>query len=233
MSVEMVRMAAAAGTTDIVATPHANLEYKFDPGLISAKIAELSKAGEPAPRIHRGCDFHFYPEHVEMAVQNPARYTINGKRYLLIEFSDLLIFKETAEMIFKLQRAGMICILTHPERNYLLHPRMEQLAEWVEGGLLLQVTGQSLLGRFGPTVKRFSDELLRRGMVHFIASDAHDTRDRTPRLDKAREYVARELGEEWAEHLCVLNPRATLDGSALPPLPPMREKRKWWQRWAG
>jgi protein-tyrosine phosphatase len=228
-SLEMVRLAVESGTTDIVATPHANLEYKFQPELITERIAQLSAAAGPAPRIHRGCDFHFYPDHVALALKEPSRFTINGKRYLLIEFSDLLIFKETAEMIQQLQKARLTCILTHPERNYLLHHRMESLAAWVDCGLQLQVTAQSFLGRFGTDVKKFSDELMRRGMVHFVASDAHDTRDRPPRLDTARDYVRKKFGEAWAEHLFVINPGAVVSGDLLPPLPELPAPRKWWQ----
>lgn len=43
-SLEMLRMAAGNGTTDIVATPHSNLQYPFDPDKISARIHELDEA---------------------------------------------------------------------------------------------------------------------------------------------------------------------------------------------
>lgn len=48
-SVGMVRLAAESGTTDIVATPHANSEFNFDPDLIDLKIAELQEAAGPIP----------------------------------------------------------------------------------------------------------------------------------------------------------------------------------------
>ena len=44
-SVAMLRMAAAAGTTDIVASPHANQEYEFDPLVVEQKISELAGRG--------------------------------------------------------------------------------------------------------------------------------------------------------------------------------------------
>ena len=40
----MIRMAAAAGTTDIVATPHANNRYRYDEAIVDAKIEELRSA---------------------------------------------------------------------------------------------------------------------------------------------------------------------------------------------
>ena len=50
-AVAMVHMAAAAGTTDIVATPHANHQYRFDPVIVEQKIAEVREAsGKPLPK---------------------------------------------------------------------------------------------------------------------------------------------------------------------------------------
>ena len=227
-SIAMVRMAAAHGTSDIVATPHANLEYKFQPELNREKIAQLARAAGALPRIHYGCDFHFYPAHVDLAVLHPERFTIDGKRYLLIEFSDLLIFKETAALLTRLRSAGITPILTHPERNYLLHARIEELSQWVGSGLLTQVTAQSLLGRFGPVIRKFSEELLRRGMVHFVSSDAHDCDDRPPRLDLAHQAVLKNFGAPLAEALFEINPGAVLAGVPLPPLPTPAPTRKWY-----
>ena len=40
----MLRMAAESGTTDIVATPHADLHYKFQPELMEERIAGFQNA---------------------------------------------------------------------------------------------------------------------------------------------------------------------------------------------
>ena len=226
----MVRLAAECGTTEIVATPHANLDFQYDPALVAERIARLAEAAGPLPRIHRGCDFHFFPGHVEEAIQEPGKYTIAGKRYLLIEFSDLLIFKETAEMLARLRAAGIDSILTHPERNWLLHSKVESLAEWVKDGLLLQATAQSFLGRFGPQVRAFAEELVRRGLVHVVASDAHDCEDRPPRLDLARQHVARRFGPEVAERLFAANPASILRGDDIATPPPVVLPRRKWRR---
>jgi protein-tyrosine phosphatase len=55
-SVEMLGIAERSGTTDIVATPHANGKYAFRPEVIAERIAELSAL--TSVRIHPGCDFH-------------------------------------------------------------------------------------------------------------------------------------------------------------------------------
>jgi protein-tyrosine phosphatase len=232
-SLAMVRLAAECGTTDIVATPHANTRYAFDPELLERCIAELSAASGGVPRIHCGCDFHLSYDNIQRALAEPTRYTINHRSYLLVEFSDLVIFNSTNEVFQQLGAAGMIPVITHPERNALLQQRLEKLAEWTAAGCLLQVTAQSLLGRFGPRAREFALELMRRDLVHVVASDAHDCQDRPPRLDEAYQYVMAKFGEPRARQLFVSNPQALLDGQPLSVPPPERAApRKWYQFWS-
>src|ERR1700677_5075797 len=101
-SVAMVRMAADQGTTDLVCTPHANIEYRFDPEVIAERIGQLEAACKGALRLYTGCDFHLSYDNIQDAVVHPHKYTVNQKNYLLVEFSDLLIFKNTAEIFGRL-----------------------------------------------------------------------------------------------------------------------------------
>ena len=230
-SIEMLKIAAAGGTTDIVATPHANSEFTFDPDRIAEKLAEVNAAG-PAVRVHTGCDFHLAYENIQDALEHPTKYTINHKNYLLVEFSDLIIFNTTTDIFHQLLGAGMTPVVTHPERNWLLQKRLDSLTAWVADGACLQVTAQSLLGRFGRHAKEFADKLIRQGLVHFVASDAHDTEDRTPDLRQAWEYVAEKYGKDRAERLFVTNPAATLKGERLPEVEcSTPDRRKWYQFW--
>ena len=231
-SVAMIRIAAETGTTDLVASPHANLEFQFDPERVEERLAELQRASDGV-RLHRGCDFHLYFDNIHDALAHPSKYTINHKRYLLVEFPDVLIAKSTPEVFAQLLESGMTPIITHPERNYLLHKRMAELESWIDSGVLVQVTAQSLLGRFGTEARGVARQLMKRGMVHFIASDAHDEVDRTPRLDLAYNHVASRYGRERAELLFVVNPRAVIEGEPLPEQPPPEADtpRKWFKFW--
>ena len=92
-SVAMVRMAAEHGTTDLVATPHANLSYCFEPEQIADRLARVEEAAGGALRLYTGCDFHLSYENIQDAIDHPRKYTIRQKNYLLVEFSELLIFK--------------------------------------------------------------------------------------------------------------------------------------------
>lgn len=229
----MVRMAAEHGTTDLVVTPHANLEYRFDPDLIEDRLGQLKNATNGALRLFTGCDFHLSYDNIQDALNQPQKYTINHKNYLLVEFSDLLIFKNTPEIFNRLADAGMIPIVTHPERNGLLRQRVEEIAHWVEQGAYVQVTAQSLTGRFGKRARDFAKLLLDRRLVHIIASDAHDCQHRPPVLREAYQWLSDHYGEALAYMLTTGNPGATLTGDPLelPTAAVVSTARKWYQFW--
>jgi protein-tyrosine phosphatase len=117
-------------------------------------------------------------------------------------------------------------IVTHPERNPLLQKKLELIEGWVERGCLVQVTAYSPLGRFGKTAKAFADRLLTSGLVHFLASDAHDCKHRPPALDEPWKHIVKEFGEPAARALLETNPAAALAGSAKAPAPAL-VRRKW------
>jgi protein-tyrosine phosphatase len=233
MSVAMVEMAAASGTTDIVATPHADSNYDFQPDLIAERRALLQERLGDRIRIHTGCDFHLKYDNIQEAVADPRKYSINGLGWVLVEFSDMMIFPNTEEIFARMRGAGMGIIVTHPERNWLLRKDPARLARWVEAGVYLQVTGGSLLGVFGSEVRKFSEKLMEGGLVHFLASDAHDLERRVTRLDEVRARVAGRYGEEYAEALLTEYPRAVIEGRALHPGPlePPAPAKRWYQVW--
>ena len=83
-SLEMLEMAAAAGTTELVCTPHSNRDYKFEPLVIRERLKELEAGSGGAVRLYTGYDFHLSYENIQDAITNPRKYTINQDRYLLV-----------------------------------------------------------------------------------------------------------------------------------------------------
>ncbi len=79
----------------------------------------------------------------------------------------------------------------------------------------MQVTAQSLLGRWGEPVQKHAEEWLEQGMVHFIASDAHHVKHRPLQLRKAYDAVSARFGEPRAQALFVDNPLAAFEGRPL------------------
>jgi protein-tyrosine phosphatase len=240
-SVAMSRMAVEDGITRVVATPHASGAWAFEPDVIAAKLAELRQAlaQESIPlTLASGCDFHLSYDNIQDAIANPRKYTLNKTQYLLIELPDFGISPGLGEILFDLRVAGMVPILTHPERNPTLQRNPARLADWMRDGLLVQVTAGSVLGHMGKAAQQMAHALLADRWVHFLATDAHNIERRPPRMREACEVVAKRYGAEYAEFLCTGNPTAVFENLALPDQPePLKlfddyesVNLPWWKR---
>ncbi|MBI4461139.1 MAG: exopolysaccharide biosynthesis protein [Acidobacteria bacterium] len=229
VSQEMAQMAITDGITHIVATPHSNYEYHFDPEVNRRKRDDLQETIGDSLTILLGCDFHLSYENLEDIRKNPTRYTINGLQYLLVEFAEVSIPPHMDQIFFDLRARKLVPIITHPERNPILSEHPEQIQKWAEQGCFVQVTAGSFLGRFGKRAEQSAKTLLRHSLVHFIATDAHNTTSRPPLMSAARQFIAEEQGEEIARALTEANPRAAIEGKPLPwqPNPEPIRPRRW------
>ena len=230
-SVEMLKRAAASGTTDIVATPHANSEFAFDPVVVKRLVGDLSYRTQNLIKIHSGCDFHLNVDNLQDALINPCKYTVNGRAYLMVELSDLASLSATRNVLARLLETRIIPIITHPERNRAIQGNLKELEFWVHDGCYMQVTAQSLTGKFGAGAQRFADSLLAADLVHFVASDAHDSVHRPPDLSTAFKRVSERWGNARAEGLFIHNPQAVLWGEPIYALPKPSRKSRFLSFW--
>jgi protein-tyrosine phosphatase len=230
-SVEMLAMAAAAGTTDIVATPHANSEFIFDPVVVKELAAKLASRTTQKITIHTGCDFHLNVDNLQDALNNPAKYTVNGRSYLMVELPDLTSISAMRNVLNRLLETRIAPVITHPERNRSIQGNLKDLELWVRDGCYMQVTAQSLLGDFGQTAQRFAESMMNSDLVHFVASDAHDCINRPPTLAAAFKLVSDRWGRERAETLFMHNPSAVLWGEPIYAVPKPNRKSRFLSFW--
>jgi protein-tyrosine phosphatase len=242
LSLEMAQMAAADGITHIACTPHANGYYDYDRQAISAKITELQHLLEQRRipiTLGRGCDFHTSYDNIQLAHEDPTRFSINNGSYLLVEIPDQALPPTLNEVFYEMQLDGLIPVLTHPERNLTLQRDLPRVKEWLRSGVLVQVTAGSVMGKMGKTAQRIAHEMLSKRWVHFLATDAHNVTSRPPRMRDAMELVAEKYGSDYAHLLCVSNPLAAFMNK---PLQPQLEAldlyeddtpKSWWQRLTG
>lgn len=220
----MAEMAQEDGIQTVVATPHvADLLQKGGPGALSGHVErfnqELRDRGLKL-RVLCGTEHKLTPELPEQVAQGMAQ-TLNGSRYLLVELDPLQYPPYILQTLFQVQLARLVPVIAHPERQATIQRRPQLAEELVSRGALLQLTANSLLGVFGRAARRSAETLLRRGLAHVIASDAHDaTGSRLPLLSPVQEVVQRLAGSHGAQLLLVDNPRSIVEDDAVEPLLP-------------
>ena len=222
-SLAMAEAAIADGITHVVATPHCNDEYRFDFAAVQQAAGKLQKELGARLLLATGCDFHLSRDNIAALKKGPAAFCIHQKDYLLVEFNDYSIPPSLDQTLYEIQLAGIRPIITHPERNAILRAQAQRLEQWIRNGCYGQVTGGSLTGVFGANALQTALAWIARGLVHIVASDAHNMTSRPHKLRAAYEVVQREFGRARAEALFVENPLAVFEGRGLPHVPEITE----------
>lgn len=217
-SLAMAQCAVADGITCVVATPHASDDYVFDFAAVRKLRDELQACVGDRLTLATGCDFYLSAENLAALREDAPRFCINQRDYILVEFNEFSIPPSMDQVLHELQLAGLRPIITHPERNAILRAQADRLRKWVRRGCFVQVTANALTGTFGTGSQKDALRWIEEGIVHFVASDAHNTRSRPLRLRSAYDLVAGKFGVEKAEALFHDNPLAAFEGRELPHL---------------
>jgi protein-tyrosine phosphatase len=225
----MASIAVGDGITVAACTPHIYPGlFDNDANGIESAVAALRVALQEADialELTFGADIQMVPELLR-GLQEGTHPTLHRSRYFLFEPPHHIVPMRFHESIFDVIAAGYVPVITHPERLTWLdeehYPWFEQAAR---GGAWMQVTAGAITGRFGREARYWAERMLDDGIVHILATDAHDSQHRPPLLGAGREAAVKWVGETEAERLVDGRPRAILadqDPSRIPP-PPMLE----------
>jgi protein-tyrosine phosphatase len=223
-SLALARAAAAGGTQVLVATPHVSWRYRNDAQTIARLVGELNASlaaegvlsTEGAPlEVRTGAEVAL----TQIAEIEPAelgRLTLGGGEWLLVEPPFTPVAPHLDEILLALRGDGRRVVVAHPERCPTFQRDRQMLERLVREGFLTSVTAGSFGGRFGSEARRVALELARDGLLHNVASDAHDHVHRPPVIAAELEAVGLAPLTQW---LTEAVPRAILDGGEIPPRP--------------
>lgn len=232
-SVELCRAASSEGVRTIIATPHVNRGlWKEHPAEHHLRlIAKLNAALGGTPRIECGSEYFFAHDMAE-ALEAGETWPLGRGKYVLVEFAAHAVPPMIEEAFFRVQLGGYTPLIAHPERNLVFQENAGLLRRLVERGARTQVTAASLSGHFGSAAQVCAADWMREGLVHVLASDAHNLTKRPPRWTEALEAATDVIGSDGVQALTVGNPAAILEGRELPWLPEPQESQRtgWFQR---
>lgn len=231
-SVALVRAAAQARVRTIVATPHVSPHYPNDAAAIGRLVDQLSaRLGDEGLSVEIQAGAEIAIARVpEITAEQLARLSLGGGRWVLIEppFSPLV--PTLGEAVTALLREGHGIVLAHPERCPTFHRDPAMLESLVRAGALTSVTAGALVGHFGKDVRNFALDMAGAGMIHNVASDAHDLQRRPPGVYDELERAGMGGLAEW---LTQEVPAAILSGGEIPRRPAVavapagRRRRRW------
>ena len=219
-SIELLRMAAACGTTDIIATPHViDVSTTLTWDAIRRHVEALQKIADEQEipiRIYPGAETELNWDLLELIRQDHSAFCLAGSRYCLMEMPSLMLPPHLEEMIYELQLLDIVPVLAHPERQMQLMEKPEKLLELLKRGCMAQCNGGSLTGVFGPKAHEKVHMLLNNRMVAFMGSDAHNLKHRNTDLTGARENLVKHWGETTLKEIVETRPRYILENKPMP-----------------
>jgi protein-tyrosine phosphatase len=233
-SLAMARMAVADGIQTIVVTPHQLGAYGHNTGdVIRARTRQLQQFlsdNEVKLRVLPGGDVRIEAEMISRLRTGEVMTLADRRKHVLLELPHELYFPLEG-VLDELVAIGMTGILSHPERNQGILKNREVLEPLVDKGCLMQITAGSVMGTFGPHCQQFCDWMLERGLVHFVATDAHSPKSRRPLMARAFERVAELADWESAVEFCCRNPAAVAAGRDVKLGRRTLKKKTTWGGW--
>lgn len=235
VSLQMARMAVADGITVMACTPHIMPTVYENEGpqireMVGLLQQGLENAGIPL-KLVTGADVHM-DVNLVAGLRSGRLLTLNDSRYLLLEPPHHVLPRAIENYVFGLHAAGYVVILTHPERMTWLEANYALVERLVHSGVLLQITAGALVGKFGRGPRYWAEKMLDEGMCHLLATDSHNTQNRSPNLAEARDVAALRLGEQEATDMVFTRPLGILDNLSPGQLPVPQRREKSEERWS-
>jgi protein-tyrosine phosphatase len=225
-AVEFARVAIEDGVKVIVATPHYKegvWDNQREGILVSvAALREQLKQEDLNVDLRPGAEVHLCPNLVQRVKDGQATTLDDNGRTVLLELSLTQYPVELENLVFQMKLAGLQVLFAHPERIRYFQDDIRRYESVVQLGGFGQITTGSVLGSFGDEALRCSQELLRKGLVHVLASDAHNVRGRPPILSEALEAIEPWVGQRRALSMTHDVPAAMIAGRE-PEIPPIEK----------
>jgi len=198
-SIELAKAAVDEGITHILATPHhrshswINEKHKVQT-LVDEVQNEIDQQDIPLT-LFPGQEVRIHGDILENIDKNEIQLIDEQEQYVLIEFPTSTVPTYTERLFFDMQSNGITPIIVHPERNHAIAEEPDILKNLVEKGALAQLTAVSYTGGLGNKIQKLSKQLIDAKLVHFIASDAHNTSSRPFYMKEAMNLLEKEYGK--------------------------------------
>ncbi|MCU6745660.1 protein-tyrosine-phosphatase [Suilimivivens aceti] len=209
ISMEMFRIAEKNGIGAMILTPHYKpMHHNASPATIRRLISEIEeklKEEKIEIQLYPGNEIYYHSEAVSQALEGRL-CTMAGSSYVLVEFNPMDEFEYIRNGLYQFLAEGFRPVLAHVERYRCMTGKADRAEELTGMGAYIQVNAGSIMGCYGLQIKMFTRGLLKRKAVHFVATDAHDTKNRAPELSECARFLVKKFGEDYTRELLYENP---------------------------
>ena len=208
----LARAAVSNGITHAVITPHIHAgRWDNSAAIIKTIALDFKRAvleHEIPLEIGVAAEVRIGVEIMEQinSRQIPFLGHWHEKKVMLLEMPHSHVPIGIDRLVDWLLERDILPMVAHPERNKDVHRTVDKISPLIERGCLFQLTAGSVSGRFGEPSRTRAIELLEKGVVTVLASDAHNLKYRPPSLISGRDAAAEIVGLDEAYRLVVDNP---------------------------
>ena len=218
---EMLKLIDASykdGVREMCLTPHFNHAFygdnKANSDLAFDTLTKEAARIHPEMRFYRGNEIFYHNSCIDF-IKKGKCHTLNDTKYVLVDFS----YNENKFTIIsalkKFISNGYIPVLAHAERYHELKPFSSDFDYIKDIGALIQVNAASVIGKNGFRQKITSLHLIKHGLCDVVASDTHNSTNRTTCINEAANLIKKRFGSDVAASLTYKNPRRILLGERI------------------
>lgn len=196
----MVKTSYDEGTRLLCLTPHFFPAFFGDNHKKSEasfeELSEYCKKHYPDLELIFGNELGYRHDAISWLQSGLCR-PLGDTNYILVEFNVSDAENLITEGIYRLQNAGYIPIIAHAERYKNLS--VERMQVLRNNGVLIQINTESVQKVNSIFGSKKLKNMIKKGCVDFVASDAHNLVTRPPKLKESYEIFALKYGEEYAK----------------------------------
>jgi len=215
-SLDLLRLEYDDGVRTIYLTPH------YRKGLFECPsdrvvrhfelLKERAEQSFPDLELRLGREIHVDMDVVQ-TIEAGGCFPLGNTEHVLLEFPEYSDRQYMIERCSDVRSSGYTPIIAHAERYAAVRKDLGLLQRLVDMGAYIQMNAGSILGEEGLSWKWFCKKAMKRDLLHFVGSDAHDLKRRRPNIGRCAAYMERIMGADYRDQIMKINPQEIAEGS--------------------
>ena len=212
---EMIHLSAEQGIAGVFATPHSSAFDLWDDeaGERFQRLKAQTRQIFPDMALYSGCEIYCEAEQMDTVTSalKAGKYpSMNGTKYVLMEFSPWVKPEEAKSCAQTLLDNGWRPIVAHMERYQYLQGFSKLATQFREMGCFIQINTYSVAGETNPAIRQWVQHLLEQKQVDFLGTDAHRTYHRPPSAKVGLRWLYENCEKDYADAVTYVNAQRLL-----------------------